>query len=90
MADLTLFILFLKVHNATYSSVLINEKKILTPTNKNKDSVSLGNNASLILWKAAPANYGTYECSLRGKLGYKNSQSFITLNISGILILCLI
>ncbi|XP_056585660.1 uncharacterized protein LOC130407043 [Triplophysa dalaica] len=71
-----------KVHNATHSSVLINEKNIFTPTDKKHDSVSLGNNASLILWKAAPANSGTFECCLHGKVGYKNSNSYITINIS--------
>ncbi|KAI7797648.1 putative hemicentin-2-like [Triplophysa rosa] len=71
-----------KVHNATHSSVLINEKNIFTPTDKKQDSVSLGNNASLILWKAAPANSGTFECCLHAKVGYKNSHSFITINIS--------
>nr|XP_055024711.1 uncharacterized protein LOC129414662 [Misgurnus anguillicaudatus]XP_055024712.1 uncharacterized protein LOC129414662 [Misgurnus anguillicaudatus] len=70
-----------KVH-PTHSSILISQKNVLSQSDKGNSSVSLGKNASLILWKAAPTNAGMYECLLRAKAGQNFCRSQIELNIS--------
>ncbi|XP_065103250.1 uncharacterized protein [Paramisgurnus dabryanus] len=62
--------------------ILVSEKNVFSQTDKGNGSVSLGNNASLILWKAAPTNAGMYECYLRAKAGHNSGRSHIELNIS--------
>jgi len=53
-------------------------------TNKHNDSPSLDKNASLVLRKVAPANSGIYTCLFKSKVGGKDCQNWVGLNISGI------
>ncbi|KAK2898672.1 hypothetical protein QQF64_032077 [Cirrhinus molitorella] len=51
-------------------------------TDKHNDSVSLDENASLVLRKVAPVHSGIYKCLIRAKAGGKNCQNLVRLNIS--------